>query len=263
MTDIATGEGRPVWVDLSTSDPAAARAFYADVFGWRIDVQDEEQYGGYGMARLGGEDVAGIGPAQPGAPTAWSLYIGTNDVAGLAERIEKAGGHVIAPAFDVGDVGRMAVFEDPAGAFISGWEPKTMPGFGAGTAGIPGAYRWAELNARGFAADVAFYRDVFGWTTVSRSAPGGPDYTEFQKDGAPIAGGMEMSPMVPADVPSYWMIYFGVDDVGAAFKRALAAGAREMVGPTPFPGGRFAILSDPQGAVFALHEQGQRPGSAG
>jgi uncharacterized protein len=59
--------------------------------------------------------------------------------------------------------------------------------------------------------------------------------------------------MVPAEVPSYWMVYFGVDDLDASYRTALDAGAREMMGPTDFPGGRFAILGDPQGAVFGLH----------
>jgi uncharacterized protein len=61
-----------------------------------------------------------------------------------------------------------------------------------------------------------------------------------------------MNPMVPAQVPSYWMVYFNVDDVDAAFKKAIDAGAQEMLPPGDFPGGRFAILGDPQGATFGL-----------
>jgi predicted enzyme related to lactoylglutathione lyase len=71
-------------------------------------------------------------------------------------------------------------------------------------------------------------------------------------DGQAVAGAMEMNPMVPAEMPSYWMVYFAVDDVDASFKRALAVGAHEMLPPLDFPGGRFAIVGDPQGAVFGL-----------
>jgi predicted enzyme related to lactoylglutathione lyase len=53
-------------------------------------------------------------------------------------------------------------------------------------------------------------------------------------------------------MPSYWMLYFNVADVDASFRQALALGASEMVPPTPMPGGRFAIVSDPQGAMFGL-----------
>jgi uncharacterized protein len=61
-----------------------------------------------------------------------------------------------------------------------------------------------------------------------------------------------MNPMVPAQVPSHWLVYFAVDDVDASFKKALAGGAREMTAPRDFPGGRLAIVIDPQGAAFGL-----------
>ena len=77
-------------------------------------------------------------------------------------------------------------------------------------------------------------------------------------DGQSIAGAWEMSPMVPAEVPSYWQIYFTVDDVDDAFRRALAAGATEMLAPQEFPGGRFAIVGDPQGASIGLLKQTPR-----
>jgi hypothetical protein len=65
-------------------------------------------------------------------------------------------------------------------------------------------------------------------------------------------GRLEMNPMVPAEVPSYWMVYFDVDDVDAAYKRAIDGGAHEMMAPDEFPGGRYAIVSDPLGAAFGL-----------
>ena len=64
---------------------------------------------------------------------------------------------------------------------------------------------------------------------------GGPPYTMFQLAGTDVAGGMEMSPMVPADVPSNWMVYFGVDDIDASYSTALEAGGREMLPPQDIP----------------------------
>ena len=52
-----------VWVELSTPDAAAARDFYAKLFGWRVEVNPDPQYGGYALAKVGDADVAGIGPA--------------------------------------------------------------------------------------------------------------------------------------------------------------------------------------------------------
>src|SRR4051812_19499004 len=237
-----TFANRPAWVDLSSSDAKASREFYAHLFGWRLDVNPDPQYGGYALANLGGEDAGGIGPTQdPNAPTAWSLYIGTDNVDDLARRVQAVGGNVVAPPFDVGDQGRMAVFQDPAGAVISAWQGTRMGGF---KTGVPNAFSWAELNARGVEKAIPFYKELFGWTTkTSEMGEGQPPYTEFQLDGQSIAGAWEMSPMVPAGVPSYWQVYFAVDDVDAAFTKALDAGAREMLAPQDFPGGRFAIVS--------------------
>jgi predicted enzyme related to lactoylglutathione lyase len=249
MTDPTTRLGRPVWVDLSTPDPEAARAFYAGLFGWDFQIAQEPEYGGYGSATVDGKDVAGIGGAQPGAPTAWSLYLLTDDAGVLGERVGSAGGTVIVPSTAIGDVGRFAVFQDPAGAFISAFQPDTMAGFHTG---FPGAFGWAELHARGLDPDLAFYREVFGWETKTSSMPDGSTYTELQLDGTSLAGALEMEPGMPAEVPSYWLVYFDVDDAPATFAKALASGGSEVVPPSPMPGGRFAVVRDPQGATFGF-----------
>jgi predicted enzyme related to lactoylglutathione lyase len=249
---------RPVWVDLSSSDPAGSREFYSKLFGWQIEVSPDPQYGGYAMAKVGGKDAAGIGPKQSEeAPTAWMVYIGTEDAEETAKGVLAAGGNVIAPPFDVGDQGRMAVFQDPSGAFISAWQPKAMGGVFPTNA--PNTFGWAELSSRGIEKAIPFYEAVFGWThKTTEMGEGAPPYTEFQHEGQSIAGGMEMNSMVPAKVPSYWMVYFTVEDVDRSFKEATEAGGEEMLPPQDFPGGRFAIVRDPQGAVFGVLKMQQR-----
>lgn len=248
---------KPVWIDLSSSDPAGSREFYSKLFGWQVEVNPDPQYGGYALARIGGKDVAGIGPKMmEQAPTAWSIYLGTRDADALAEKVKTAGGAVIAGPMTVGEQGRMVVFQDPSGAFISAWQPAAMGGMVTGGAGTFG---WPELSSRGIDNAVAFYKAAFGWS--SRTVPmgeGQAPYTEFWLGEDRIAGGMEMNPMVPPQVPSYWMAYFNVDDVEKSFRMAVDLGAREMVPPIDFPGGRFAIVTDPQGAVFGLLKMAQR-----
>jgi predicted enzyme related to lactoylglutathione lyase len=253
MLMVTATKVRPAWVELATDDPAASREFYSKLFGWNVEVSEDPQYGGYAMARLGGAegDVAGItAKMMPEAPTAWSLYLETDDAAALGEAVQTAGGTVIAPAFDVGDQGRMAVFSDPTGAVISAWQAGRMRTFRRGDVG---SFGWAELNARGIDKAIEFYGSVFGWTAeTTPMGEGQPDYTTFAADGEPVAGAMEMQPSIPPEVPSYWMIYFNVADVDDAFNRAVSLGANEMVAPSPMPGGRFAIISDPQGAMVGL-----------
>ncbi|HEX7490339.1 MAG TPA: VOC family protein [Candidatus Limnocylindrales bacterium] len=243
---------KPVWIDLSSSDAAASRDFYSRLFGWEIQVSPDPQYGGYSQAQIGGKDVAGIGPKMmPEAPTAWSVYIGTADIVALAAKVQAAGGNVIAPPMQVGDQGSMAVFQDPAGAFISAWQPAMMAGglVGAGA----GTFGWAELSSRGLNEALPFYKQAFGWDAkVGTMGEGGPRYIEFRVGDDLIAGAQDMNPMVPPEVPSYWLVYFSVDDVDASLRKALEIGAREVLSPMDFAGGRFAIVSDPQGASFGL-----------
>jgi predicted enzyme related to lactoylglutathione lyase len=250
MAEIATRIiNKPAWVDLATSDPAAAREFYSKLFGWQIEVDPDPQYGGYALAKVDGQDAAGIGGLQqPGQPTAWSLYIGTDDLDGLAGKVTAAGGKVVAPPFDVGDQGRVAVFQDPSGAFISAWQGTRMGGFQTSGAN---AFGWADLNARGVESALPFYEQVFGWT-LKASSTGEQPYTEFQVAGESIAGATELDPTVPAETPNYWMVYFTVPEVDAGHRTALDAGGREVAPPFDFPGGRMSIVSDPQGAAFGL-----------
>lgn len=258
MTERTSVATKPVWVDLSSPDPAASREFYANLFGWEVTVSPDPQYGGYALAKSDGKDVAGIGPTMaPDSPAAWLIHLGTDDVERVARDVEAAGGRIIAPVMQVGDQGRMAVFQDPTGAFISAWEAGAMSGFAGGA---PNAFGWAELSARGIDRAIPFYEQVFGWThRTSPMGEGQPPYIEFLLDGESIAGGQEMQPMVPAEVPSYWLAYFAVQDVDGTYQRALAAGAREMLPPMDFPGGRFGIVGDPQGAAFGILRMNPRP----
>jgi uncharacterized protein len=242
---------KPAWVDLSSTDAAGSREFYSKLFGWNLEISEDPQYGGYATAKIGEQSAGGIGPKQEGdsSPTAWSLYIGTDDVEALAAKVQAEGGSVVAPPFDVGDQGRMAVFQDPTGAFFSAWQAGQMTRF---VSGSPNTYGWAELNSRGLQRAITFYEAVFGWTHSEQPFGDGNVYTQLEHDGVPIAGALDMNPAIPAEVPSYWLVYFFADDVDAAYRKALDLGGREMVSPQDFPGGRFAIVSDPQGAAFGL-----------
>jgi predicted enzyme related to lactoylglutathione lyase len=250
MADAATAAiNRVRWVDLAAKDPAAARNFYGKLFGWDIQVNPDPQYGDYALARERGKDAAGIAPKMsPDAPTAWSVYVGTDDAEALGEKVKAAGGTVVMPAFDVGDQGRMAVFQDPGGAFISAWQTTQMGGFQAEGSN---AFGWADLNARGVNRLIPFYQQVFGWEIKPSGTPEQP-YTEFAIDGESFAGAAEMNPMVPAEVPNYWMVYFTVDDIDASHRTAIELGAREILAPIDFPGGRMSIVADPEGASFGL-----------
>ena len=248
---------KPAWVDLASSDAEASRNFYSKLFGWQVEVNPDPQYGGYGLAKTGGKDAAGIGPKMdPNAPTAWNLYIGTDDIEELTRKVQAAGGTAVMAPFDVGEQGRMAVYQDPAGAFISAWQGTRMGGF---QTDAPNSFGWAELNARGVEKALPFYQQVFGWTTRrSEMGEGQPPYTEFLLDGQSIAGAWEMNPMVPAEVPSYWQVYFAVEDVDAAYRKALDLGATGVARAPGVPGRTLRDRERPGGRELRSAQDGGR-----
>src|SRR5207245_3519815 len=115
---------KPIWLDLSSSDAAASRDFYSKLFGWKVEVNPDPQYGGYALAKIGSKDVAGIGPKMsPDAPTAWLVYIASADAADTVKKAKAAGGNVLGEPMQVGPQGTIAIIQDPSGAVIDGWQP--------------------------------------------------------------------------------------------------------------------------------------------
>jgi len=239
--------GVPSWVDIGTPDPQAGLSFYADLFGW--DAQDMgEESGHYTIVSRAGKQVAAISPAQDPGPPRWTTYINVDDLDAVAAKAASAGGTVVFGPMDVMTAGRMAIFQDTTGAFVAAWQPGEH--IGAQLVNEAGAFIWSELTTADLAKSKAFYSEVFGWDWG-----GAEEYAEAQVGGRTIAGVAPRRPEMPAEVPDNWLVYFGASDVDADTKKAVELGATVVVEPTDIPGtGRFAVLADPQGAVFALFQ---------
>lgn len=241
--------GTPCWVDHATKDLEASNSFYQALFGWQPDDQGEEM-GHYILMRKGGKTVAGnMKVMAEDQPSAWVSYVSVDDADATVERAKKAGATVFVEPADVADIGRMAVLADPTGAAIGIWQPKTFKG--AELANETGAFAWNELNTRDVLAAKAFYTEAFGWASNDLDI-GGATYTEWKLADKSVAGMMTMPDQVPAEVPAHWLVYFAVDDTDASFAKASQLGATTFVPPTDIPPGRFAVLSDPDGAAFAV-----------
>ena len=117
--------------------------------------------------------------------------------------------------------------------------------------------QWVELNTRDVEASKAFYAAVFGWG--ARTSEGPMTYTEFQLGGESVAGMMEIPSDLPPEVPPHWLVYLGVANVDAAVPKAQGLGASVTVPGMDFPGGRFALLVDPQGAHFGIMQADENP----
>jgi len=241
------------WVDLSTTDQAAARAFYRDLFGWEADDMPAGEGVVYSMMRVGDAQVAAIAPQpqaqrEAGAPPSWNSYVTVESADQSAAKAAELGGSVHAEPFDVLDAGRMAVIQDPQGAWLMVWEPRRH--IGAGLVNAPGALVWNELGTTDVEAARAFYSGLFGWE-IARFEGGEQPYWSIRNAGRSNGG---MMPVQPAHAPPHWSVYLGVQELETALERVRELGGAVHAGPLDIPMARIAIVGDPQGATFALYD---------
>jgi predicted enzyme related to lactoylglutathione lyase len=241
--------GTPSWVDLQAPDPKAAQAFYGSVFGWTVADLGPDA-GGYAMFQQDGSNVAGVGPiAGEGQPSAWTSYVNVIDAEATVARATIAGATIFMEPTQIMEAGHMALFADPTGAVIGLWQAGQHTG--ADVANDPNTWCWNELNTRDVAKATSFYRHVFEWDAETTDM-GGMTYTEWKNAGATIGGMLDMPAAVPAEIPAHWLVYFAVSDTDATVAAAGKLGATTFVAPTDIPPGRFSVLADPAGAMFAV-----------
>jgi predicted enzyme related to lactoylglutathione lyase len=123
-------EGVFVWNELATSDADAAKAFYADVFGWTTSREmDMGEAGTYSiLATADGTDVGGCMNLTPemkehGVPPNWLVYLGTDDIDATTAKAKELGATVHMEPTDIPDVGRFSVLQDPTGAAFALFQP--------------------------------------------------------------------------------------------------------------------------------------------
>jgi len=245
--------GRFIWHELMTTDPEAAGAFYPKVVPWKTQPSGMPSYTLWmaGKTQTGGLMALPDGPAS-GTPPSWLIYIGTPSVDVTVEKAQRLGGKVLKGATDIPNVGRFAVLADPQGAAFAVFTPSGAAPAAAPSGG-PGEFSWHELATTDQQGAVRFYSDLFGWQKgpAHDMGPIGV-YQLIEHAGAQIGG--VYNPQ-GASIPPHWLSYVRVTDVDKAVSAAKAAGGRVLHGPIEVPGGSWiAMLVDPQGGAFAVHE---------
>jgi predicted enzyme related to lactoylglutathione lyase len=241
------------WNELVTTDASSSKAFYTSLFGWDANDQEIEPGVFYTNLEIGGKSVGalyGMDPSQIERKVhpQWNVYISVENVDESTAKAASLGATVVLPPFDVMEVGRMSIINDPTGAKLCLWQPKLH--IGAGLSGEKGAFCWWELQTHDVEKAKAFYTGLFGW-----GAGGNEEYVEWQHNGAPIGGLIKIRPeWGDGNVPPNWQSYVMVTNVDDSSARAVELGGKILMPPMDIPGiGRFAVIADPQGAVFSVY----------
>ena len=109
------------WSELMTSDVAAAKDFYSQLFGWELEQACAAEME-YTIVKSNGREIGGMmamPPEAAAAPPNWGIYITVDDVDATAAKAEGLGAKIVVPPRDIPQVGRFCVIQDPQGAFVS------------------------------------------------------------------------------------------------------------------------------------------------
>ena len=247
--------GAHIWYELLTTDAGGAKAFYeAVVPGWKFGPPSADHHGyreinapdGHagGAMELNQDMIAG------GAKPVWLGYVGVDDVDATVARIEAKGGRVHLPAFDIPNVGRIAMVADPQGNAFYVMRGAIEQASNAFSTEADGHVNWNELSTTDPAAARQFYGELFGWTSDDFMPMGElGEYRFFAHEGAPIGA---LSPCVQG-TPAGWRYYIRVPSIATAAEAVTAGGGTIAMGPHEVPGGDHVLIGhDPQGAEFAL-----------
>src|SRR5574341_980042 len=204
MTEFTRHEpGSFSWVELATTDAAAAKAFYAWLFGWTFVDTPAGPDMVYTRLQLRGKDVGALYPQQKeqrehGIPPNWMSYVTVESADAAAGKARELGGKILMEPFDVMEHGRMAIVQDPTGAVLALWQPRQH--IGVQVRDEPDSLCWNELYTKDTAKATAFYTGLFGWQARTDAGR----YTEWLRGGTAVGGMIAIAPEW-GPMPPHWL----------------------------------------------------------
>ncbi len=250
---MSRSHGRFLWYELMTTDPKAAKAFYAEVVGWRL--RETAPAMAYSLFLAGEQPVCGltdlpIEARAAGIQPHWMGYVGVDDVDAAAARITRLGGAVHVPPTDVPNISRFSLVADPQAAAFALFKWRDPEHALPPEPHIAGGVGWHDLLTTDCEKALVFYRELFGWQKAGTDVDTTGAY-QVLSAGEQTIGGLFTKPA--AEPTPFWLFYFTTADIDAAARRVHACGGQILEGPIAFAGDmRVVRCVDPQGAMFAL-----------
>jgi uncharacterized protein len=242
------------WTELGTLDAASAKRFYRELFGWSVVDVPIGPEAVYTMLQKNGKDVAALyqlGKPQValGVPAHWLSYVAVANVDESAARARELGATLRSDPFDVMEAGRMAVLLDPAGAALALWQAGKH--IGSALVNEPGSLCWSELWTTNTDIAGGFYAALLDWQ-LEPADMGGSPHTVFRSGDVRVAG-MTALASEGGKRPPHWLTFFAVEACDDTARRAKDMGGQIALPPADIPKvGRFAVLSDREGATFGV-----------
>lgn len=226
-------------MDLTVDNAETVRDFYQEVVGWTVEMLGDDY-----VMKSRDDAVAGIchkRGALADFPSEWLAYFSVPNLDESLAAVAKNGGKiVISPTGEQGY--RYAVISDPSSAVCTIME------------GMDSMNRemWVDLTVPNAEQVRDFYQQVIGWTSHFLSMGGDDDYVMKSEDDA--VAGICHKQGANAELPSRWLIYFPVKNLDESLAVVTNRGGNIIAPPRGESGKRYAVISDPSGAVCALTE---------
>ena len=244
--------GKIVWHDLLTDDVNSVKSFYSGLFGWKFDNGGDPE-AIYTTILFNGNAIGGIihlekKDDETNYASQWMEYISVEDVDGVFQKVIKQNCKVFREPFDLMNRGRIAVFADTRGALIAIVNSST---------GDPddveveyNNWFWNELWTDDLNNSVEFYKSLFNYTIEEYKTRSDNDYVILRTKEKRRAGVLK----IPYDdVKPNWLPYVAVKDVKEVENKVKELGGEILVASEDIIGNDAAILADPSGAVFTIH----------
>ena len=246
--------GRFEWFEYMTNDTDKARAFYSELFNWKIEEQKMTRADGstytYTMFYANGKLVGGLSkPDHVQLTNTWLAYTTVANLDTAVTYLQQHGGKVLCEE-KLPNIGRWVIAQDPQGIVFSPFESANPNCAAPSDDMATGQFCWHELSTNNPEQATAFYSDIFGWQIGEKTAcSGGGSYQILQREGKNFGG------VFAADANSkpIWRHYVAVESVDETAKRVPQLGGKVLWEPMNIgEQGRIACFQDNQGAEIAV-----------